>query len=221
MIDLKNIKKSYPLWNTWNFIEILKWIDLFIWEGEFVAIMWPSGSWKSTLMNIIWMLDVPTSWTYFINGIRVDNLSESKQSYIRREHIWFIFQNYALIPRLSNIEQVKLPLIYQWVSGSEATRKALEALDRVWLKHKAYWMPSELSWWQRQRISIARSLVIEPSILLADEPTWALDTQTSKEIMDLFDEIHRMWNTIIMITHEQDIADRAQKIIHIRDWLIA
>lgn len=221
MIDLKNIKKHYPLWKTGKFVEVLKGIDLHVDKGEFVAIMGPSGSGKSTLMNIIGMLDIPTSWTYILENIRVDNLKESKQSEIRRKHIGFIFQNYALIPRLNNIEQVKLPLIYQWISSKHAEKKALAALKKVRLEDKAYNMPNELSWWQKQRISIARSLVIEPSILLADEPTGALDSKTGEEIMNLFDELHEAGNTIIMITHEAEIAKRADRIIFIKDGVIS
>lgn len=216
MLKLKNIKKTYQVWE--QELVVLKWIDLNIEEWEYVAIMWPSGSWKSTLMNIIWMLDNSTSWEYSINWIRVDNLRESKRWKIRRENIWFVFQNYSLIPRINVLEQVKLPLLYQWIPNSESTKRALQAIKRVWLEWKEKNLPNELSGWQKQRVAIARAIVIKPKIILADEPTWALDTKTSQEVMDLFDELNNEWKTIIVITHEPEIADRTKRTIIVRDW---
>ena len=218
MLDLKNIIKSYKAWN--QEFRVLNGVSLNIAEWEYVAIMWPSGSWKSTLMNIIWMLDNSNSWEYYINWERVDNISERKRSLIRRKNIWFVFQNYSLIPRISVLDQVKLPLLYQWISNLEATERSLVAIEKVWLKWKEKNMPNELSGWQKQRVAIARALVIKPKIILADEPTWALDTKTSEEVMDLFDELNREWRTIILITHEKEIADRAKRIIIVRDWQI-
>lgn len=218
MLVLKNIKKSYKIWN--QEFSVLSWIDLEIKEWEYVSIMGPSGSWKSTLMNIIWMLDNSDFWEYYISGIKVDNISERKRSFIRREKIGFVFQNYSLIPRINVLDQVKLPLLYQWFSNSNSTKKALEALEKVWLKWKEKNLPNELSGWQKQRVAIARAIVIKPKIILADEPTWALDSKTSAEVMDLFDELNNEWKTIIIITHEQDIANRTKRTIFVRDWKV-
>ncbi len=222
MIELQNIKKHYTIWDKKNLQEIpvLKGISLTIPDGDFIAIMGPSGSGKSTLMNIIGMLDVPSSGKYSIDGIQVELLSDKAQSKIRREKIGFVFQNYSLIPRLSNIEQVMLPLIYQGYTPKEARKKAQIAMKRVGLEGKEESSPSALSGGQRQRISIARAIVIEPSLLLADEPTWALDSSTGKEILDIFSELHAQGNTIVMITHDSEVASRAKRILHIRDGLI-
>ena len=222
MIELQNIKKHYTIWDKKNLQEIpvLKGISLTIPDGDFIAIMGPSGSGKSTLMNIIGMLDVPSSGKYSIDGIQVEKLSDKAQSKIRREKIGFVFQNYSLIPRLSNIEQVMLPLIYQGYTPKEARKKAQIAMKRVGLEGKEESSPSALSGGQRQRISIARAIVIEPSLLLADEPTWALDSSTGKEILDIFSELHAQGNTIVMITHDSEVASRAKRILHIRDGLI-
>lgn len=218
MLSLKNITKSYKAWD--NVFTVLNWIDLEIQEWEYVAIMWPSGSWKSTLMNIIWMLDNSDSWEYYIDWQRVDNMRETKRSLIRRENIWFVFQNYSLIPRLNVLEQVKLPLLYQWVWNYEANQRAMTAIKRVWLEWKEKNMPNELSGWQKQRVAIARALVIKPKIILADEPTWALDSKTSQEVMNLFDELNAEGKTIIVITHEKEIADRTRRMILVRDWKV-
>lgn len=218
MLSLKNITKSYKAWD--NVFTVLNWIDLEIQEWEYVAIMWPSGSWKSTLMNIIWMLDNSDSWEYYIDWQRVDNMRETKRSLIRRENIWFVFQNYSLIPRLNVLEQVKLPLLYQWVWNYEANQRAMTAIKRVWLEWKEKNMPNELSGWQKQRVAIARALVIKPKIILADEPTWALDSKTSQEVMNLFDELNAEGKTIIVITHEKEIADRTKRMILVRDWKV-
>ena len=218
MLSLKNITKSYKAWD--NVFTVLNWIDLEIQEWEYVAIMWPSGSWKSTLMNIIWMLDNSDSWEYYIDWQRVDNMRETKRSLIRRENIWFVFQNYSLIPRLNVLEQVKLPLLYQWVWNHEANQRAMTSIKRVWLEWKEKNMPNELSGWQKQRVAIARALVIKPKIILADEPTWALDSKTSQEVMNLFDELNAEGKTIIVITHEKEIADRTKRMILVRDWKV-
>lgn len=214
-MKLQNIKKSYFLWEE-EYI-VLNGVNLEVEEGEFLSIMGPSGSGKSTLMNIIGMLDTPTSWEYFIENQRVDNVSDAKQSRIRRESIGFIFQNYSLIPRLSVLEQVKLPLIYQGFSQKQAKEMSLEALEKVGLAGKEKSMPNELSWWQKQRVAIARAIVISPKIMLADEPTWALDTKTSNDIMQIFQSLNKEWKTIIIITHEPEIAAQTKRVINIRD----
>lgn len=218
MINLRKITKSYKIWKE-DFV-VLHELDLNVASGDFVAIMWPSWSWKSTLMNIIWLLDSNDSWEYIFDSKRIDNLKESKKWVIRRKNIWFVFQNYSLIPRINVLEQVKLPLIYAGIWVFEANKRAKEALKRVGLEWKEKSMPNEISGWQKQRVAIARALVISPKIMLADEPTWALDTKTSAEIMELFKELNNEWKTIILITHEKEIAENAKKIIHVRDGKI-
>lgn len=219
MIELKNIVKSYKLWNNTS-IDILKSINLDIKNGEFVAIIWPSWSWKSTLMNIIWMLDSPNSWEYYLWWKRVDILKDSIQAEIRSKKIGFIFQNYSLLPRMSALEQVILPLSYQWYSYKDAKNKAIDFLNKVWLWDKIKNKPNELSWWQSQRVAIARALVVNPDIILADEPTWALDSKTWEEILNLFKQINLEWKTVIIITHDVSIAEKASRIIKIKDWEI-
>ena len=218
MIELKNITKSYYLW--WNELKILKWIDLEINDWDFISIMWPSGSWKSTLMNIIWLLDIPTTWKYILNWEEITWLSEDRLAHIRWKNIGFIFQSYNLIARTSVIKQVMLPLAYQWVSKTERRALAIEALKKVWLEDKINNKPNELSWWQQQRVSIARALAVNPTMILADEPTWALDSSTWKEIMELLTMLNEHWTTIVLITHESEIDDYAKKHIRIRDGKI-
>lgn len=216
MLQLKDITKSYALWKNES-IQILKGINLTIEQWEFVAIIWPSWSGKSTLMNIIWMLDIPTSGEYYLNNHRVDNLSDSKQSDIRAKSIGFIFQNYSLLPRISACDQVMIPLGYQWYSTSEAKKLAIEYLAKVGLGDKLKNRPNELSWWQSQRVAIARALVVNPDIILADEPTWALDSKTGEEILELFKNINAEWKTVIIITHDPSIAAKAKRVIKIKD----
>lgn len=218
MLLLQWITKEYHIGN--QRLKVLHGVDLMIEEWSYTAIMWSSWSGKSTLMNIIGMLDTATSGTYEIDGVRVDNISEKRRSHIRRHNIGFVFQNYSLIPRLKVVEQVALPLLYQWIATKNAQDKAAHYLREVWLGDKIYAMPNELSWWQKQRVAIARALVIEPRILLADEPTGALDSTTSSEIMDLMDQLHQQGKTILMITHEKELADRAEHCIIVRDGLV-
>lgn len=218
MIKLRNITKEYIMWD--NLVKVLKWIDLDIIQWDFVSIMWPSWSWKSTLMNIIGMLDIPSSGSYVFDDIILDWLSEDELSKIRGKKIWFIFQSYNLIPRMSVIKQVMLPLSYQWIPRVEREKIAIKALEKVWLSDKKDNKPSELSWWQQQRVSIARALAVNPSMILADEPTWALDTKTWKEIMELLVELNKEGKTIILITHEHEVDSFAKKHIFIKDGLI-
>lgn len=218
MIILKDIKKSYVMWE--NVVEVLKWIDLEINPWDFISIMGPSWSWKSTLMNIIWMLDIASSWEYIFNDIKITWKKESELSGIRWKNIWFIFQSYNLISRMPVIKQVMLPLAYANIPRWERKRRAMEALEKVGLADKADNKPNELSWWQQQRVSIARALAVNPWMILADEPTWALDSKTWKDIMELLVKLNKEWKTIVLITHESGIASYAQKHINIKDWLI-
>lgn len=218
MIDLSHITKSYQL--AQETLTVLKDVSLFIKQGEFVAIMGPSGSGKSTLMNIIGLLDVPTSGSYTLEGVNVEALGADDQARIRGKRIGFVFQAYNLVPRLTAIEQVALPLMYQGISRSERTRRAREALERVGLGNRINSRPSELSGGQQQRVSIARALVIAPALILADEPTGALDSKTSVEVIDLFKALHAEGKTIVMITHDDEIAVHARRVVRVRDGVI-
>ena len=218
MLSLKNIIKTYTMGG--EEVPVLKGVSLEIQDGEFIAIMWPSGSGKSTLMNIIGLLDTPSSGEYVLDGTPVEKLTGNEQSGFRGRKVGFIFQWYNLIPRLSALEQVSLPLSYQWISGSERTNRAIEALKRVWLGDKIYNKPNELSGWQQQRVAIARAIVANPSVILADEPTWALDSKTGVEIMQILSELHAEWKTILLITHDANIAKYAKRTIRIKDGLI-
>jgi putative ABC transport system ATP-binding protein len=215
MLKLNNITKTYQVWI--EEIQVLKDVTLFIDSGEFVAIMWPSGSGKSTLMNIIWLLDRPTTGQYFLDGQDTANLSDNEEAEFRGKKIGFIFQGYNLIPRLTALEQVMLPLDYQWISNSEKERLAKQALDKVWLKDKYESKPTELSGGQQQRVSIARAIVWSPSVLLADEPTGALDSKTGQEVLAIFRSLNEEWRTVILITHDKDIGSQANRMIRILD----
>ncbi|WP_421873092.1 ABC transporter ATP-binding protein [Marinoscillum sp.] len=218
IIDTKNLKKQYVMGS--ETINALKDVSIQINKGEYVAFMGPSGSGKSTLMNIIGCLDTPTSGSYVLNNNDVSDLTENELAEIRNKEIGFVFQTFNLLPRASSLENVSLPLVYAGYGKDDRDELALKALDGVGLGERAYHKPNELSGGQRQRVAIARALVNDPSIILADEPTGNLDSKTSYQIMDLFAELHKKGNTIIMVTHEEDIAEYAHRIIRLRDGLI-
>ncbi|EFR44175.1 ABC transporter ATP-binding protein [Streptococcus pseudoporcinus] len=215
LIKLTNISKSYQ--NGYQELQVLKGIHLEVQEGEFVAIMGPSGSGKSTLMNIIGLLDRPTEGDYWLNGNEVDQLSDRKLAAVRNKEIGFVFQQFFLLSRLNALQNVELPLIYSGVGVTKRRELARQFLEKVELHTRMKHLPSELSGGQKQRVAIARALVNNPSIILADEPTGALDTKTGQQIMELLTELNREGKTIIMVTHEPDIADFATRKIVIRD----
>ena len=202
-------------------VHALKKIDLDIHQGEYVALMGPSGSGKSTLMNIIGCLDTPSAGKYWLNQKEVSMMTDTELSKVRNDEIGFVFQTFNLLNRLSSLENVALPLVYAGISQKERLERARETLNKVGLGNRLDHKPNELSGGQRQRVAVARALINNPSLLLADEPTGNLDTQTSHEIMGLFEEIHAGGNTIVLVTHEEDIAKHAKKIVRLRDGLIA
>jgi putative ABC transport system ATP-binding protein len=218
IIETSNISKKYVMGS--EVIEALKSITISIDKGEYVAFMGPSGSGKSTMMNIVGCLDTPTSGTYILNNKDVSDMSENELAEIRNKEIGFVFQTFNLLPRSTSLENVALPLIYAGYNKADRTEKAMEALRSVGLGDRAKHKPNELSGGQRQRVAIARALVNDPSIVLADEPTGNLDSKTSYEIMDLFEDLHSKGNTIIMVTHEEDIAQYSHRIVRLRDGLI-
>ena len=218
LIEIKQLKKNYSLGNSE--IPVLHGIDLQIDENEYVAIMGPSGSGKSTLMNILGCLDTPSNGHYYFRKIDVSSLDDDALSAMRNKEIGFIFQNFNLLPRLNAVQNVELPLIYSGTPAQERRERALKALERVGLSDRISHKPGELSGGQRQRVAVARALVTNPSILLADEPTGALDSKTGAEIMRLFQDLYQEGNTIILITHEQEIANYANRNIHIKDGKI-
>lgn len=219
LIDLKNVSKSYR--NGDQELQVLKDVHLEVEEGEFVAIMGPSGSGKSTLMNIIGMLDRPTSGEYYLEGEEVAKLSEKKLAKVRNQQIGFVFQQFFLLSKLNALQNVELPLIYAGVSQSKRKALAEQYLKKVELETRMHHLPSELSGGQKQRVAIARALVNHPSIILADEPTGALDTKTGEQIMEFLTELNREGKTIIMVTHEPEIAAFAKRQIVIRDGVIS
>jgi len=219
LISLQNIRKTYVLGD--QTVHALKQIDLDIHQGEYVALMGPSGSGKSTLMNIIGCLDTPSAGQYWLNQKEVSQMTDIELSKVRNDEIGFVFQTFNLLNRLSSLENVALPLVYAGVSQKERLERARETLNKVGLGNRLDHKPNELSGGQRQRVAVARALINNPSLFLADEPTGNLDTQTSHEIMGLFEEIHAAGNTIVLVTHEEDIANHAKKIVRLRDGLIA
>lgn len=218
LIEIKDLIKNYAIGD--NEIPALQDINLTIDQNEYVAIMGPSGSGKSTLMNILGCLDTPSSGHYFFRKTDVSTLDDDALSAMRNKEIGFIFQNFNLLPRLDGLQNVELPLVYSGVPPQERRKRAMRALERVKLADRVHHKPGELSGGQRQRVAIARALVTNPGILLADEPTGALDSKTGEEIMRLFHELHQEGNTIILITHEQEIANYADRNIFIKDGRI-
>jgi putative ABC transport system ATP-binding protein len=218
VIDIRKLVRNFKLGN--ETIKVLRSVDLQVQRGEYVALMGPSGSGKSTLMNILGCLDTPTEGEYYLNGREVARLSDNELAEIRNKEIGFIFQTFNLLPRSTALDNVILPLIYAGLKKEEREKQAKRALDQVALSDRIMHKPNELSGGQRQRVAIARALVNNPSILLADEPTGNLDTKTSIEIMGLLHDIHKSGNTIIIVTHEEDIAQHAHRIIRLRDGVI-
>ena len=216
--------RTYGLWKTYLMgdqeIHAVSGVDLEIKRGEYVAIMGPSGSGKSTLMNLLGCLDTPTAGQYYINGHEVSELSDNDLARIRNKEIGFVFQTFNLLPRATSLHNVELPLIYGGMALEARTERAKEALRMVDLEDRMHHKPTELSGGQRQRVAVARALVNHPSILLADEPTGNLDSATGNEIMGLFDRLYQQGNTIILVTHEHDIAMYAHRVIHVRDGKI-
>ncbi|MDU0156603.1 ABC transporter ATP-binding protein [Bacillus cabrialesii] len=215
MLTLNNISKSYKLGK--EEVPILKHINLTVQSGEFLAIMGPSGSGKSTLMNIIGCLDRPTSGTYTLDQINILKGKDGALAEIRNESIGFVFQTFHLLPRLTALQNVELPMIYNKVKKKERRQRAYEALEKVGLKDRVSYKPPKLSGGQKQRVAIARALVNQPRFILADEPTGALDTKSSEQILSLFSELHQEGKTIIMITHDPDVAKKADRTVFIRD----
>ena len=218
VIHLDKIKKSYFMGKME--LQVLKGIALDINKNEYVALMGPSGSGKSTLMNIIGCLDTPTSGIYILNGHDISKTEDNKLADIRNKEIGFVFQQFNLLPRLTALENVALPLVYAGMGKKLRTEKAKHVMELVSLSDRSHHKPNELSGGQCQRVAIARALVNTPSIILADEPTGNLDTKTSEEIMEIFDKIHAAGNTIVLVTHETDIANHARRIVRLRDGLI-
>lgn len=218
IIKIKDIKRNFALGN--EVVYVLKGVNLEIQKGEYVALMGPSGSGKSTLMNILGCLDTPTSGHYTLNGKDVSKMDEKSLAEVRNKEIGFVFQTFNLIPRTTALDNVALPMIYAGKSKSERNKRAAEVLEQVGLADRMDHHPNQLSGGQRQRVAVARALVNHPSIILADEPTGNLDSKTSIEIMALFNEIHAKGNTVILVTHEEDIAAYAHRIIRLRDGVV-
>lgn len=218
IISMNNIVKSYQMADETFYA--LKDVSLSIEENDYVAIIGPSGSGKSTLMNILGCLDAPCSGTYFLGEQAVASLSEVELANLRNQSVGFIFQSFNLLPRASALENVMQPLVYRFIAVKERKRLAMEALERVGLGNKIHHLPNQLSGGQRQRVAIARALVTKPKILLGDEPTGNLDSQTTLEIMALFDELHAEGHTVVLITHEPEIADHCHRVIRLKDGCI-
>lgn len=218
IIKLEDISKSYFMGK--NELKVLKGLSLEIQKNEYVALMGPSGSGKSTLMNIIGCLDSPTSGSYILNGQDVSQMADDALAEVRNKEIGFVFQQFNLLPRLTALENVALPLVYAGLNKKIRTERAMDVLEKVNLTDRSHHKPNEMSGGQCQRVAIARALVNNPSIILADEPTGNLDTKTSYEIMEIFGKIHEAGNTVVLVTHEEDIAKHAWRIVRLRDGLI-
>jgi len=219
VIKMRNIIRDFKLGQ--EIVNVLKGIDLDIERGEYVAIMGPSGSGKSTLMNIIGCLDTATAGTYILNGKDVSKMSDDELAEIRNKEIGFVFQTFNLLPRTTALDNVALPMVYAGFSKSERTKRAIEVLNDVGLSDRMDHKPNQLSGGQRQRVAVGRALINKPSIILADEPTGNLDSKTSLEILNLFEDIHKAGNTVIVVTHEEDVAARAKRIIRLIDGMIS
>jgi putative ABC transport system ATP-binding protein len=218
IIHLEELKKNYYLGK--QVVEVLKGISLNINKNEYVALMGPSGSGKSTLMNILGCLDTPTAGRYVLNGQDVSRMPDNALAEVRNKEIGFVFQQFNLLPRLTAVENVALPLVYAGLPKKQRTEKALQVLEQVSLADRSHHKPNEMSGGQNQRVAIARALVNDPAMILADEPTGNLDSKTSHEIMDIFSRIHAAGNTVVLVTHEEDIARYARRIIRLKDGII-
>jgi putative ABC transport system ATP-binding protein len=218
LIDIRDVHKVYVMGT--NEVHALAGVSVGIASGEYVAVMGPSGSGKSTLMNVVGCLDTPSSGSYRLRGTEIRDRDDDELARIRNQEIGFIFQTFNLLPRADALHNVELPLIYSGTPSKERRERAIEMMDLVGLADRMHHRPNELSGGQRQRVAIARALVNRPSIVLADEPTGNLDTKTGQEIMGLLDEIHRKGNTVILVTHEEEIADHAHRVVRLRDGLI-
>ena len=218
VIDIKAIRRDFPLGQ--EIVKVLKGIDLQIKKGEYVALMGPSGSGKSTLMNLLGCLDTPTAGSYLLSGQDVSNMSDDELAEIRNKEIGFVFQTFNLLPRTTALDNVALPMVYAGASKAQRTKRAQEVLTDVGLADRMDHRPNQLSGGQRQRVAVGRALVNKPSIILADEPTGNLDSKTSLEIMALFDAIHGQGNTVIVVTHEEEVAQHAHRVIRLRDGLV-
>ena len=218
IIEVKDLRKTYVMGS--ETIDALRSVSLQIKRNEFVALMGPSGSGKSTLMNLIGCLDSPTSGEYYLNGINVSGMVDAELAEVRNKQIGFVFQTFNLLPRMSSLENVALPLIYAGYNKSDRLEKARQVMSDVGLESRMYHKPNELSGGQRQRVAIARALINDPALILADEPTGNLDTRTSEEIINIFKDLHRKGNTILLVTHEPDIAAHARRIVRLRDGLV-